>query len=226
MPKLIDLTGRRFGKLTVIGIANKKKNGKDRHRRWLCKCDCGNDVVVATDKLNRGDTKSCGCLKIEISKEKIIKYGKPNIKHGKSRTRIYNIYNHMTRRCFDKKDQNYINYGGRGVTVCREWKNDFSAFYKWSIENGYKEYLTIDRIDNNGNYCPENCRWATNEEQQNNKRNNVFIEINGLKMTISQVAKKAGLSEKAMWWRVKNGWSGKDLLLPKNKRRKNNENKS
>ena len=181
MAKINDLTGRRFGRLVVLN-REKSKNGKTC---WLCQCDCGNKKIIKTTHLISKNTISCGCYRTEKHKKSITLFKK---KHGLSKDRIYKILNGIKQRCLNKNSKIYKNYGGRGITICDEWKNDFMAFYKWSMENGYKDDLTIDRIDNNGNYEPSNCRWVTAKEQANNTRHNHFIEFNGEKYTISQWA--------------------------------------
>lgn len=165
--KLNDLTGKKFGRLTVI-----ERSGSDKHGTplWLCKCDCSNKKLVRGYDLVRGSTKSCGCLSSEMFVER-------HKKHGMKNTRLYEVWKSMRKRCFNPNSPNYKNYGGRGITICDEWKDSFKAFYDWAISSGYDsnakrgEY-TIDRIDVNGNYEPSNCRWLTIQEQQRNKRNN------------------------------------------------------
>lgn len=160
-----------------------KKNGRTA---FLCKCDCGKEKVVSSKALLNGSTKSCGCLAREVSKLN-------NTKHGKRYTRIYRIWLSMKNRCSNSKDKYWNDYGGKGIRVCESWKNDFMRFYEWSINNGYSDNLTIDRIDVNGMYCPENCRWATNKEQQNNKTTNHYITYNGETKTMMQWAEELNI---------------------------------
>lgn len=158
--RLIDLTGQRYGRLTVIDRDYSKKT-----TAWKCLCDCGNYTIVTTKNLRQKgfSTKSCGCLNKE---------GNPI--HKQAGTRIYNIYQSMKRRCYNATDEHFKYWGARGITVCDEWlgKDGFIHFYEWAIKNGYKKDLSIDRINNDGNYCPENCRWATAYEQVHNRRKN------------------------------------------------------
>jgi len=161
--KPIDLTGRKFGKLKVLYQQGTDKRGE---ALWKCQCDCGNLHLVKGSLLRMGVSKSCGCDKARLCKE-------ANLIHGKSNIRLYHIWLHMKRRCYDIKAHNYKYYGARGITVCDEWKNDFMAFYDWAIVNGYSDDLSIDRINVNGNYEPSNCRWITMTEQQSNRRNSI-----------------------------------------------------
>lgn len=165
MPKKIDLTGLRFGRLTVISESPTKKWNKVA---WVCKCDCGNITHPVTgEALKSGNTKSCGCLHTEELKARLTK-------HGKKGSRIYRIWRGVKNRCLNSKAKDYKYYGGRGITVCDEWRDDFSAFAEWALSHGYSESLTIDRIDNDGNYEPLNCRWVNMQTQNKIKSYSVI----------------------------------------------------
>ncbi|MBO3398543.1 hypothetical protein JJB71_13440 [Clostridium perfringens] len=199
---LENLIGKRFGKLKVV----KQSHSKNYRRYWECECDCGNKTIVTTSRLKNGHTKSCGCLSKEVTTKR-------NTKHGKRNTRIYEIWAGMKKRCLNKKSISYKNYGGRGVSICEEWKNSFEKFYNWAINNGYNENLTIDRIDVNGNYEPNNCRWCTKKEQSNNKRNNRYITINKETKTLSEWANYYKIKSKVVENRINRyKWSIEEAL--------------
>lgn len=191
-----DLTGQKFGRLTVI-----KHIGSDKQHQalWECVCDCGNNHIATGHGLLRGGVKSCGCLKNELSSERLKK-------HGASKTRIYRIWGAMKQRCYNRNHSHYDNYGRRGISVCDEWKADFEAFYQWAIASGYKGNLTIDRIDNNGNYEPSNCRWISEFEQQQNRTNTHIVNYNGQKFTLSQLAREYKIKPNVLERRIKSGW--------------------
>ena len=204
MPKLLDLTNQRFGKLKVIKRIENKNYGSRSCVQYLCKCDCGNLVKVIAQRLRSGETKSCGCYKKEIVET-----------HKQSGTRLYVIWSDMIQRCKNPNNTYYHIYGGKGICVCEEWTN-FESFYKWAIDNGYNDNLTIDRIDGNGNYEPSNCRWATQKEQQNNKCNNHLIIFNGKTQTMKQWAEELGISYTTLSNRInKSKWDIEKALTTK-----------
>lgn len=182
-----DLTGKRFGKLTVIKIVSHNPV------KFECRCDCGNVKTVRAKDLKQGKTKSCGC----ISKDGL------HETHGKTHTRLYSIYNNMISRCENPNMKHYKHYGGKGVHICDTWRNDFMSFYEWAMKNG----LTIDRIDANGNYEPSNCRWATQKEQANNTTRNRVIEYKGERKTLKQWAEFLEFDESVLRSRLNHGWS-------------------
>lgn len=172
MGQKTDLTGQRFGRLTVIERV--PNTSKYKCVKLRCLCDCGNERIVDRDSLVRGLTRSCGCLRRESMRinHHVQQCGDENThyRHGKTYTRLYRIWRGMKQRCLNPNYHSFPEYGGRGITICDEWIDDFPQFYEWSIANGYRDDLTIDRMDNDKGYCPTNCRWATRSEQNSNQR--------------------------------------------------------
>lgn len=219
--KRIDLTGEKFGRLTAIKFVG---TNKEKRAMWECKCECGARVTVCGKSLRSGNTKSCGCYNIEASTNRIVSI---NRKHGKTDTKLFRIWSGMKTRCYNKNAVNYSDYGGRGITVCDEWLKDFESFYEWSIDNGYfecssRKECTLDRIDVNGNYCPENCRWVNMKKQQNNKRSNRIIEFNGESHTVAEWADIIGMSQDVLLSRLNSNTYTIERALtePKNQRGK------
>lgn len=170
-----------------------------------CVCDCGATKTISSSNLRYGTSRSCGCLARELNSQR-------SKTHGMSDTRLFNIWSGMRTRCYNKSDYHYKWYGARGITICDDWKNDFQAFYDWSMQNGYKEDLSIDRIDNDGNYCPGNCRWITHHEQSYNTRSNVYLTYNGETKCVSEWSNIIGISDGTLYHRIKCGWSDEKIL--------------
>lgn len=196
MPKFEDLTGQRFGKLTVLYRA---PNGKGHNTRWHCMCDCGREHTVHAGHLKNGSITDCGC-------EKSWRTTVRNLKHGDSKTRLYNIWIKMRDRCKNSNNADWESYGGRGIKVCREWEESYAAFREWAMFNGYADKLSIDRINVDGDYCPENCRWTTNIVQGNNRRDNRRFQYKGMLITIRDASKISGLKYSTIKARLKYGW--------------------
>lgn len=197
-----DLTGQKFGRLTVVERSCDKIK---RDRLWICRCDCGNYSMVLGYHLKSGHTKSCGCLSPETT-------AKNHKKHGLYYTRLHTTWVNMKSRCYNCKDERYSSYGERGIAVCDEWRDNLNEFYNWAMANGYSDDLTIDRIDVNGDYCPENCRWIPMAEQSRNRRINRFLTHNGKTMLISDWAKETGIGRTTIDARLKRGWSVEKTL--------------
>ena len=182
-----DLTNQRFGRQIAVMPCGKNKYG---NMLWLCKCDCGAEHIVASGKLIQGKSKSCGCYKRDICTEQLKKHGITT--GGKPRTFV--IWNGIKARCLNPNSTSYKSYGGRGIGICEEWLT-FENFHKWAMRNGYEDSLEIDRIDNDGGYCPENCRWVTKSFNRVHQRKTRFIEIWGIELSISGWCKEIRMSK-------------------------------
>ena len=207
-----EFIGESFGRLIVISEVEPslRKNGKPR-RRFLCKCICGNEIVVFGENLTKGNTKSCGCLQKEIASENAAK-------HRETNSRLYNVWSAIKRRCYNTTVPEYKWYGGRGIQMCDEWRENFSMFQTWAMSAGYdpcakRGECTIDRIDSNGNYSPENCRWVSQVEQMNNIRTNHNIEWNGQIHTAAEWSRITGISASKILQRINRyGWNSEKAL--------------
>lgn len=202
-----DLTGQRFGRLVVTGLKHKIHVGNRFRYYWQCICDCGNECKVRTDCLTSGNTQSCGCL----HKEQAIKNVSKHHSHCQSHTRLYGIWQKMKDRCINPNTPCYSRYGGRGIKLCAEWTDDFSSFYHWAITHGYSDTLSIDRINNNGNYEPCNCRWITFKEQCRNRRTNIIVDYQNEQMTLVEASELSGIPYSTLYARWHNGHRGERL---------------
>lgn len=208
MRRIELVEGEKYGHLTAISYSHISDKG---FQMWLCECDCEKHtriIVKAADLVN-GHKKSCGCHR----------YGNHYI-HGMANSRLQNIYYKMLERCYKPSCKSYKNYGGRGIKVCDEWRNNFVEFAKWALENGYAEHLTLDRIDNLHGYSPDNCRWATFKQQENNKTTNHFLTYNNESHTLSEWGEITGINQDAIFARLKLGWSVEKTLTTPIKERK------
>ena len=195
--KKLDLLGHTFGRLTVIGEVGKNKFGRTL---WKCSCRCGGQKVIATQFLRSGESQSCGCFR----KETAAATGKRNKKHRSIGTVEYQTWGRIIQRCHNSKNKDYKHYGGRGIKVCDRWMKSFDMFLQ---DMGHRplNMTSIDRIDNNGNYEPNNCRWANNKTQHNNSRNNRCFEFQGRTQTIAQWARDFGIKQCTLAHRIRKG---------------------
>lgn len=193
-----NLIGKKFGKLSVIARAENSPGGK---AKWICLCDCGRikEKAVLSFDLSSGKVKSCGCLYYESNKN-------INKTHGLTGGRLHRIWCSMKQRCFNPQSTGFKNYGGAGISICDEWRNDFQAFYEWAMAHGYADDLTIDRIDNGKGYSPDNCRWVDMKKQQNNRRNNRKVDYCGCEYTISELAAILNIPYATLLGRINSGW--------------------
>lgn len=207
--KNIDITNNRYGKLVAI----ERSTNISGKTAWKCKCDCGNITYVSTSNLTCNRIRSCGCLKLEKLLER-------STTHNQRHTYLYEVWKGIRQRCKNSKHSSYHNYGGRGIKVCEAWDKSFQAFYDWSYANGYstenqkdeKLKLTIDRIDNNGNYEPSNCRWVDRKTQTRNMRTTRFITFNGQNKSVSEWCEIYGIKLQTFNTRIRNGWSIEEAL--------------
>jgi hypothetical protein len=220
MSNLKDLTNKKFGYLTVIKRAPDHIQSNGRHRtKWVCKCQCGNKTIVGTDQLVGNRTRSCGCYHIKRATE-------ANIKHNMAETRIYRIWHNVKTRCFNKNSPRYKDYGARGIRICNEWL-DFKTFYR-DMSESYNKHCkkygekntTLDRKNNNKNYCKENCKWSTFKEQANNKRDTHYITFNGETLSIAQMARKYSIPSGTLYRRINDGWKVEKAMTKPLKHRK------
>lgn len=194
----LKLEGKVFGRLTVLHRTESNKHGK---ACWICLCECGEVTgPIPSGTLKSGHSRSCGCL----HKEYAVRHGESKTTHGESHTRLHRIWSGMKQRCYYKKHGAYENYGGRGIKVSPEWKVSYTTFRDWSLGNGYSDELTIDRIDNDGDYEPGNCKWSTYEEQGNNKRDNVNITYKGVTRTAARWSRKLDVEQSKIYQYVAN----------------------
>lgn len=196
----MDLTGHKYGRLLVLSYAGKKHN----KTAWLCKCDCGNTAVVTGNAMRKGNTRSCGCLAQET---------KPTRTHGRRHKPEYQSWSGMKTRCTNPNQASYAHYGGRGIKVCKRWMNSFEAFFE---DMGPRpKGHSLERIDRDGDYEPNNCRWATITEQANNTSQNNRIAFRGRKLTISEWAEETGIERRTIARRLGLGWSVRRALTEK-----------
>lgn len=199
--------GSKFNHLTIIEEAGWLAYTTQRTKLVKAQCDCGVYVIRPLNRIKTGNTKSCGCISLRA------KYSSITNK-GSDYKRINNMYNHMNSRCYDINNNRFYRYGGRGIVVCEEWRNDFQAFYYWAVNNGYNKGLQIDRVNNNGNYCPENCRFVTASANSRNTSRNKNIEINGVTKPLVEWSEISGIKQETLGRRVKKGWPQDKLLMP------------
>lgn len=205
--KVIDLTGQRFGRLVVVSRAENTKRGQ---ARWVCQCDCGNITEVKGGALRSGATKSCGCYQRDRTAQSCIT-------HGGTKSRLYLVWAGMKQRCLNINNSRYAAYGGRGIRICDEWENDFAMFRDWAFANGYDENApfgacTLDRINNDGDYEPSNCRWIEQKEQARNQRTNVNIGFCEKTQTVTQWAEERGIKTGTLAYRIRKGWEPERAL--------------
>lgn len=203
-----NLIGVRFTRLTVIRFSKQRL-----HKRpaWVCRCDCGKEIIVTENSLKRNNTRSCGCYKLDRTSE-------THRKHGMCRSRTYNTWCAMKDRCYNANNEDFHHYGGRGITICERWNNSFEAFFEDMGEKPLR--MSIERINTNGNYEPGNCRWATQKEQTRNKRTNRLVTFRGETKTVSEWSEITGIDQRTLWDRLFNHkWPIEKAMNPQKRRR-------
>lgn len=202
-----NFIGQRFGRWVTTKFSHYsiiKTTGAKGASYFHCRCDCGNEKIVCIIALIANQSKSCGCL---LREQNIAR-----TKHGLYQHKLMKVWGSIKQRCNNSKNKAYENYGGRGIKMCKQWENSFICFYNWSIKNGWNENLSIDRIKVNKGYYPSNCRYITMNEQKHNTRRNVFLTMNGERLTISQWSDKTNINVHTIFGRIKRGWDTKKVL--------------
>ena len=209
-----NITGQKFFRLTAIRWESIKMGGQKPDVQWECRCECGNIIWAKGAHLRSGHTQSCGCFKIDTPNRV-----PTNVTHGWSsgpkKTSLYKVWGAIKRRCNKPQYHEYRYYGGRGISICKEWTDSFECFLKWALENGYQNGLQIDRINNNGNYCPGNCRWVTSRQNNSNRRNTVFVFLRGERLALADAATKHGFNHHNFYSRLKKTKQTPDQILDK-----------
>lgn len=206
MPKRKDITGVRSGKLIAVEFDSYERfPSGSRYEKWICKCDCGNIVSINKKNFMSGSSMSCGCAVSEANSRRLKT-------HGDRKSRLYNTWCNIKSRCYNPNNQDFARYGGRGISMFGPWKNNYSIFMEWAIKNGYDDSLSIDRIDVDGDYCPDNCRWVDMAVQANNRSNTIYIEYNGELHTCSEWAKIMGINYDTLNDRYHRGLIGEALF--------------
>lgn len=206
-----DLTNKKFGRLTVIKVDEERSN---KRTYWICECECGELKSVRSDSLTtknpKSSIRSCGCLKKEQNKINLT----ANHSHKMSGTRLYETWSGMKDRCLNENSRGYLRYGGRGINICQEWLDDFVPFRDWALSNGYSDDLTIDRIDNDGNYEPNNCRWVNDKQQANNRSSNINVEYQNQVFNLKEWKERLDLdmSDTTLYNRYHRGDRGERLF--------------
>lgn len=195
--------GDKYNRLTAVKEID--------NRKWLFRCICGNEKVISKYDVQKGHTKSCGCLQKENT-------SKAKRTHGDTDSRLYYIWENMRKRCYKPNSDRYKNYGARGITICDDWKNNYSNFYKWAYSNGYNDNLTIERIDINGNYEPSNCTWITMKDQAKNRTSNKWVCIDNVKYSPQELEKIYKIPVKTIYARIARGDKGHAVVRPLGKR--------